>query len=72
MAKYRLECRLTEGVRKKMEELCKKSGKTQTVVVEDSLGFLHWIQKEMENGSVLLLEKDGKRREMAPFFFGAY
>ena len=67
--KHRLQLDFTEEALRTLDELKDKTGlANRAEVIRQSLRLLQWTIQQNDDGSVLLLEKNGRRREVVfPF-----
>lgn len=71
MAKHRLQFDLNEDAIKEMDQLREETGlPTRAELIRNALRFLDWALREVrDQNASLLIEKDGKLREVVfPFW----
>lgn len=73
MAKQRLQFDFTAEALAELDTLKDRAGfSTRAELIRHSLRFLNWTIGEHQNGAQMLLEKDGKTREVVfPFWKAA-
>ena len=60
----RVSVDVTDEDRKNLDELAKAKGKTKAAVIRDALALEKWFHETQEEGGRILVERDGKAREI--------
>lgn len=62
----RLNITFSDKAFRELEELAEKEGKTLSEVIRDALALEHWFDDTRQNGGRVLVERNGKAREIVP------
>jgi predicted DNA-binding protein len=66
MAVHRVNVNFAESTYAALEDLAKRKGKTKAEVLRDAIALEKWFQDTREQGAKILVERDGKTRELSP------
>lgn len=61
---HRINVNLSDEARQIIRDLGERSGRTISEVLRDSFALLMWFDREQRSGSRILVERDGRVREV--------
>lgn len=63
---HRLTADFSEGAYADLDALASEQGKTKAQILRDALALEKWFQETKREGGRILVERDGKVREIIP------
>ncbi len=63
---HRVNVNFSDAAYRELNELAQRRGKTMSEVLRDSLALERWFDETQREGSRVLVERDGKVREIIP------
>ena len=61
---HRLNINLSDKAFQELEDMAEKGGKSLSEVIRDALALEHWFDDTRESGGRVLVERNGKAREI--------
>jgi len=63
---HRVNVNFTDAAYRELNELAQSRGKTMSEILRDSIALERWFDETKREGSRVLVERDGKVREIVP------
>jgi len=63
---HRVSVEFSDSTYEVLEQLARRKGKTKATTLRDVIALAKWIEDTRDEGSHILVERNGKIREIAP------
>jgi metal-responsive CopG/Arc/MetJ family transcriptional regulator len=63
---HRVNVNFSESAYQALEDLAERKGKSMSEVLRDAIALEKWFQDTNEEGGKVVVEKDGRAREVIP------